>query len=187
LLESEATMRPHLLLLFASLFCAMPAIADEMPQRKPGLWEIKMTMGGQEVPLRGIQQCIDAATDALMTTNVGGAMGGECAKPRISSNSSSSSNSSITVDSTCKIGSTTTSTRAVIAGDFNSAYTITITQMPAEGAAHAGSGGQPQMVMQAKWIGPCRQGQRPGDIMMPGGVTINVRDLAIGSGAPPRR
>jgi len=175
-------MRPYLLLIPASLFCAMPAVSDELPQRKAGLWEIKMMMGGRELPFRNIQQCTDAETDASMSANLGGVMGSDCAKPRISN-----SGGTITVDSTCKIGAGTTSTRAVITGDFNSAYTIAVTPMPAAGAATAGSGTQPPMTMQAKWIGPCLEGQRPGDIIMPGGIKLNIRSLAIGSGAPPRR
>jgi hypothetical protein len=40
--------------------------------------------------------------------------------------------------------------------------------------------------MEARWIGPCQQGQRPGDIILPGGIKLNVRSLAIGS-APATR
>ena len=174
-------MRPYLLLIPASLFCAMPAVSDELPQRKAGLWEIKMVMGGRELPFRNIQQCTDAETDAAMSTNLGGAMGSDCAQPRISN-----SGGTITMDSTCKIGSSTTSTRAVITGDFDSAYTIAVMPMPAGGAATAGSGAQPHMTMHAKWIGPCLAGQRPGDIIMPGGIKLNIRSLAIGAGTGAR-
>ncbi|MPZ55558.1 MAG: DUF3617 family protein [Rhizobiales bacterium] len=164
-------MRP-LFLLPACLFCVTPlAAADEFPKRKPGLWEIKVMMGGREVPLRNIQQCTDAETDALMTTNFNGMAGSACDKPKITS-----SGDIVTVDTTCKIGSNTTSTRAVFAGDFDSAYTITVSGGPA-------AGGQ-SMTMEAKWIGPCRTGQKPGDIIMPGGIKLNVRSLAVGSGGP---
>jgi hypothetical protein len=166
----EMTMRA-LLLIPACLLCAVPATAGELPSRKPGLWEIKMNMGGREVPLRNIQQCTDAETDASMMTNVNAMAGGACEKPRISSRGGS-----ITVDTTCKIGGATTSTRAVFAGDFDSAYTITVS---GDGAASGHS-----MTMEAKWIGPCRAGQKPGDIIMPGGIKLNVRSLATGTGGP---
>ena len=171
-------MRPHLFLLIpACLFGALPAAADELPKRKAGLWELKMAFGGRESPLQNIQQCTDAETDALMTTNFGGGMGDKCDKPKISK-----SGDTFTVESRCRIGGTTMATRAVITGDFNSAYTVAVT--PLEGG---GQGSDRAMTMQAKWVGPCRQGQRAGDIIMPGGIRINVRELAIGTGAPPRR
>jgi hypothetical protein len=64
----------------------------------------------------------------------------------------------------------------VFAGDFDSSYTMTVS---GDGAA----GGQ-SLTMEAKWIGPCREGQKPGDIMMPGGIKLNVRSLATEAGGP---
>ena len=174
-------MRSHLLLIPVLLCGAMPATAEELPKRKPGLWEIRMVVGGREVPLRNIQQCTDAETETLMSTNLGGVMGSHCEQPKISN-----SGGTITVDSRCTIGSRPTTTRAVIRGDFDSAYTVTLTSPPAAGGSLTGSASdaQPHMTMEARWVGPCREGQRPGDIIMPGGIKLNVRDLAIGSGTP---
>jgi hypothetical protein len=151
-----------------------------MPKRKAGLWEIKMMVAGREMPMRNIQQCTDAETDSMMSTNLGGAMGSDCAKPTITR-----TGGAITVDSTCKFAGATTTTRAVFTGDFDSAYTVAVSSVPA-GAANAASSGQPQMTMEAKWLGPCQDGQKPGDIIMPGGVKLNIRSLAIGTGARTR-
>jgi hypothetical protein len=163
----EAGMRPYLLLIPA-LVCALPAAADELPTRKPGLWEIKMTIRGRELPMGNVQQCTDAETDALMTSSIVNMAGSECTKPTITH-----IGATYTVDSTCRIGPAATATRAVIAGDFDSAYTVTVSSEP----------GTTRMAMEAKWIGPCKHGQRPGDIIMPGGIRINVRELAIRPGA----
>jgi hypothetical protein len=171
-------MQLHLLVISAGLLCALPAAADDMPKRKAGLWEIKMMMGGRALPMQNIQQCTDAETDSMMSTNLG-AMGSDCAKPKITN-----SGGAITVDSTCKIAGTTTSTRAVFSGDFDSAYTVAITSSGR--AAAAGPSGQPQMTMEAKWLGPCREGQKPGDMIMPGGSKLNIRSLTTGSGGPNR-
>ena len=170
-------MRPLLLLIPAGLLCTQPAAADDMPKRKAGLWEIKMMVAGREMPMRNIRQCTDAETDSMMSTNFGGPMAGDCAKPTITRISGA-----ITVDSTCTIAGTTTSTRAVFTGDFDSAYTVAVTSMPGRAGAGAGPGGQPQMTMEAKWLGPCREGQKPGDIIMPGGIKLNIRTLAVGAG-----
>jgi hypothetical protein len=40
------------------------------------------------------------------------------------------------------------------------------------------------MVVAAKWLGPCHADQKPGDMIMPGGVKMNLRDLGNGIGVP---
>jgi hypothetical protein len=45
------------------------------------------------------------------------------------------------------------------------------------------------MTITAKWLGPCEAGQKPGDLILPGGMKINLRDMQnrVGTpgGAPP--
>jgi len=33
------------------------------------------------------------------------------------------------------------------------------------------------MTIDAKWTGACKADQRPGDIVMPGGVKMNINDI----------
>ena len=40
-------MHPRLSLVALALVCASPAAAQELPPRKAGLWEIKMTTEGE--------------------------------------------------------------------------------------------------------------------------------------------
>ena len=173
-------MRPHLVLA-ACLLAAAPAIADELPKRKPGLWDVSMAVEGQKIPFNKIQQCTDTETDALMLTNFSGAIGETCAPPTIQN-----SGGTITIDSACTFGNSTTSTHAVITGDFDSAYTVKVTSKQTGGAPlpTLGPGGEVKMSLDAKWVGPCGPRQRAGDIVMPGGITINVRQLAIRRQAP---
>jgi hypothetical protein len=176
-------MRPHLPIILACLVGALPATAaDELPKRKAGLWEIKV-VGGREAPLRSIRQCVDAETDTLMMTSFTDLIGRKCDKPEIRTGGGA-----ITVDATCTIGSATRTTRAVITGDFDSAYTIAVSLAPAGAVAPAsnGSGAQPITTVEAKWLGPCAEGQRPGDIILPGGIKLNVRSFGIDAGALPR-
>jgi hypothetical protein len=172
-------MRPHLLLIPACLLCAAPAPADELPKRKAGLWEIRMIAGGRDMPLRNVQQCTDAETDSLLATSLGGVIGSNCDQPKISN-----SGTTVSIDSRCKVGSKTMATRALITGDFDSAYTVTLTSPSAAGGSSTGamSDDQPLMTMEARWLGPCREGQRPGDIILPGGIRMNVRSFGIESG-----
>ena len=42
--------------------CAVPALAAELLSSKPGLWQVKTSIGGSNVPAPVIKQCIDAAS-----------------------------------------------------------------------------------------------------------------------------
>ena len=46
--------------------CILPVRADELPPRKPGLWELTITHEGVNVPPQRWQQCIDEETDRSM-------------------------------------------------------------------------------------------------------------------------
>jgi hypothetical protein len=48
----------------------------------------------------------------------------------------------------------------------------------------AAPGGKSSVTMSAKWLGPCAAGQRPGDMIMPNGMKINIPDLQK-RGIPP--
>jgi hypothetical protein len=70
-------------------------------------------------------------------------------------------------------GATVTS-HAETSGDFNSAYTVTVTSRSEGGRLGTRDS---KIAMTAKWTGPCKDGQKPGDVVMPGGFKMNMRDL----------
>jgi len=153
---------------------ALPAHALDLPARKAGLWEMKMTFEGRNQPEQTSQHCIDAATDKQMNS-VGGSMTREsCSKQDIRR-----VGDSIVVDSVCKIGDATTTSHAVVSGDFNSAYTVRATSKREGGRAVPGmpADGASNMTIEAKWLGACAAGQKPGDIIMAGGRKINILDM----------
>ena len=167
-----------------------PAASAEMPVRKAGLWEMKMTMEGRGMPAMTMQQCTNAATDKLMTSNFGNIGREDCSKRDIQV-----SGRTVTVDSVCKIGGTTMATHAVVSGDFNAAYTIKVSSKREGGPpAPAGAAGETNLSIEAKWVGPCKDDQKPGDMILPGGQKVNITDLqnlrfppggnAPGPGAP---
>jgi hypothetical protein len=50
-------------------------------------------------------------------------------------------------------------------------------------------GAATHMKIAATWLGPCKKGQRPGDMIMGNGMTMNILDLQKGippHGMPPR-
>jgi hypothetical protein len=153
---------------------AVPPLAAEMPSRKAGLWEIKASFENRNVPSQTIQQCTDMATDEALQSNAG-QLGAQrtCSKREVGR-----SGNTVTIDSTCTVGGRTATSHAVIAGDFNSAYTMTITTQ-VEGVP----GGARMTTMSAKWLGPCAADQKPGDMFV-GGRKFNINDPR--SLVPPR-
>ena len=94
----------------------------------------------------------------------------------------------ITVDSVCTFGGTTTTSHAVVTGSFDSAYTMKVASTRAGGPPMPGGapGAETHMTIEAKWLGPCAAGQKPGDVIMSNGMSMNVLDLQKMRGAPPR-
>jgi Protein of unknown function (DUF3617) len=146
------------------VFFALPALAAEMPSRKAGLWEVKTSFDGGNMPAVVIRQCVDAATDQMMQSGAGPNSQRDCSKRDVQK-----SGDSITIDSTCTIAGKSRTAHAVITGSFDSAYTMTMTSQ-GDGTTGAGK----TMTMAAKWIGPCAADQKPGDTIMPNGMKFNV-------------
>ena len=159
----------------AVMLFAAPAIALDLPARKPGLWELKMTFqGNSRLPVQTMKQCTDASSDRLMTYNFGGSAEKNCQKQDISR-----SGNSIVIDSVCSFGGLIATSHAVVSGDFNSAYTVEVTSQREGGRPIPGVSptGEMHMTIAATWLGACAAGQRPGDIIMSNGVTMNVLDM----------
>ncbi|MES2031139.1 MAG: DUF3617 family protein [Pseudomonadota bacterium] len=149
----------------------MSAIADpiELPARKAGLWEMKM-QGSAGMPGMTMQHCTDETTDKFMNTTFL-----PMAKDMCSKNEMKKTATGYVTDSVCNIGGTTSTSHAEITGDFNSAYTMKITSQNSGGAK--ANAGDSTTQLEAKWLGACKPDQKPGDIMMPGGMKMNVKDM----------
>ena len=164
--------------LVLALACAGTAWAAEMPTRKAGLWEMTTSAGGHSVKM---QQCTDAKTDQAMQARAGSAPPGDCSKRDVQK-----SGGTITVDSVCTIGGKTMTSHIVVTGSFDSDYTMTMT-MTSQGE---GKPSGPAANLHARWLGPCAADQKPGDMIMPNGMKMNVFEMQKGmrppgvSGAP---
>src|SRR5215475_5360402 len=139
------------------VICATPALADELPTRKPGLWEVRTGVGNPNAPAITIQQCIDPETDPLMLS-----IAGPFAKEACSKQSVQKSADVITIDSACTFAGKAVTAHAVVTGSFDSAYTMTVTSQSADA-----SDAKVTMTIGAKWLGACAAGQRPGDMVLP--------------------
>lgn len=153
----------------ATLITAGSAAAADTPKRKSGLWEITNSMSGQYQMKTTMQQCVDQNTDKLMEQN-----GRKEAEKNCSRNDTKQEGGKVIVDSVCQFEGTTATTHAEFSGDFGSNYRgdiKTTYNPPMQGMKEM------QMSIAAKWLGPCAAGQKPGDIIMPGGMKINPADF----------
>jgi hypothetical protein len=118
-----------------------------------------------------------------MNANFGGSAQEACSKQEVTQSAGT-----IIVDSVCKFSDTTTTTHAVVTGSFDSAYTVNVTSTREGGRPSPGAspGGATHMTIQATWLGSCAAGQRPGDVIMADGITMNILDLRKQSRPPAR-
>jgi hypothetical protein len=151
------------------------ALAADLPARKPGLWEIKLAFEGRP-GTQSIQQCIDPETDAIMqssATNIGSQ---NCTKRDIVK-----SGDTMTIDSVCTVAGKEASSHAVVKGSFDSNYTMTVSSKSDAGPIN--------LTVTGKWLGPCEAGQKPGDLILPGGIKLNLKEMGRSmptpGGAPP--
>jgi hypothetical protein len=165
------------LCLGCSLLASLPlsaAHAEEMPLRKAGLWEMKIVMTGSPMTM---QHCTDETTDKDMSN-----MASPMAKQVCSKQDFQKTATGYIGDSVCSVGGVSITSHSEITGDFNSAYTVKTT-------GHIERAGKPVdtvTTIEAKWLGACKPDQKPGDIVMPGGFKLNVKDAEKLKGLVPK-
>ncbi len=152
----------------SALSLAGSALALDMPKRKSGLWEISTSMEGMPAGMGPIQHCIDQDSDNLLQQRAD-KMQQQCSVMDIKPQGNK-----ITVHSVCKMDATTTTTDAVFTGAFDSAYRGDM-QIRYNPPMHGMS--ETKMTIQAKWLGTCKPGQKPGDVVMPNMGTINMNEM----------
>ena len=151
-----------------------PAGALDLPARKAGLWEIKMTFESRNLPPQVVQQCIDAATDKMMNS-----IGGEMRQGMCSKQDMQKVGNTLVVDSVCQIGGMTMTSHGVVSGDFDSSYTVKVSSTRTGGPAIPGgpADGKSNTTIEAKWLSACKPDQKPGDMIMADGRKINIVDM----------
>jgi hypothetical protein len=162
------------------LLPVLEAGAVEMPVRKAGLWEMKMLRTGSPAPDMTMQHCTDETTDKEMSTTFS-----PMAKEACSKNDIQKTATGYVADSVCSIGGMSMTSHSETTGDFNSAYTVKTTSH-----SQGGPAGVPRdstTTIEAKWLGACKPDQKPGDIIMPGGIKLNVKDMEKLKGLIPKQ
>ncbi len=157
---------------FAFAASALAATPFEAPKRKSGLWETTMNFGGQQAAGMTMKQCIDQKTDDLMRSQARDAqadMDKQCSKRDWKQVSSG-----YEFESVCTFGGIKHTSKGKITGSMDTGYKMTMdTQYdpPQQGMTSN------HMEMEAKWTGACPADMRAGDMIMPGGMRVNVDDM----------
>jgi len=158
---------------------ALDARAVELPLRKAGLWEMKMVRTGSPLPEMTMQHCTDQTTDKDMATASSPMSKEICAKQDIQKTATG-----YVTDSVCSAAGMSITSHSEVTGDFNSAYTVKTTSHSEHGPS-----GMPRdatTTIEAKWLGACKPDQKPGDIVMPGGFKLNIKDAEKLKGLVPK-
>ena len=157
---------------FVVISFALPAYAESIPARKPGLWEITMHRDGSPMAAPASQLCLDAKTDAQLMKNGEAMANGMCDKPQVSG-----SGSTRVFDTVCHISGSTQNSHSVMTFPDSSTYHVDVTSTYAPPLYGKSSG---HMTQDAKWVGPCPADMQPGDMMM-NGMKMNILGMTSGA------
>jgi hypothetical protein len=162
-----------------SLGGILPAGADELPIRKPGLWEIRIKLTGGAAPTAMMRHCTDESVDRRMSTMFNPLSPPPCTKSAVQKEGDH-----YIITSSCTADDKMIRIHSDVSGDFASAYTVvteTRTQDDPDSDPTLSS-----MTLEGKYAGNCKFGQKPGDVVMAGGMKVNVTQMD-GFKKPPKR
>ena len=149
---------------------AFGASIEDLPKRKPGLWEMTIIPAeGQRAPPAS-KVCIDAATDRELMRFGMGMTEQLCSKRELSV-----SGNVATIDAVCKIGNSQQTSRSTIRFNGDSGYR---TEIKAKFDPPFLGKSESTTIQEAKWTGPCPADMKPGDLVTGPGMKINIKDVA---------
>jgi len=168
------------------LFClallgaaASAAAADEFPKLRPGLWEMTTTSTRAQAqpaqaaqPARTTLLCLDASVQQEMYRMSMGMMAGMCSRHDFKYAAGK-----VTTEATCDMGGTKMESKAVMTLQGDTAYRTeahATFDPPMMGSRESTS------IIEGRHVGPCKPGQKPGDMTLPTGQTLNIRQMMNG-------
>jgi hypothetical protein len=159
----------HLMAPLIALALVAPCLAQniDLPIRKEGLWQMSTTVAG--APATTSTLCMDKSFGKEMIQ-----MGSSMQKDLCSKNDMSRDGDKVHLHSVCKFGESTATSKgtAVFSGDTGYRMDMQSTyNPPMMGMKEA------RTTVEAKWLGPCKPGQKPGDVTMANGMTFNMRAM----------
>lgn len=158
---------------------SLPVGPAALPHRKPGLWQMTMTLEGESHPPVVTQMCLDTASEARSSI-----WGAEMTKDMCSKNEMSRQlDGSWKFASVCNMGSGgVTHSQGTATGDLTENYVVRM-QSSTSGAQLEMMNRDQSFTIASRRLGACKPGQRGGDMIMNGRVVANVNDLAAATAA----
>jgi hypothetical protein len=155
-----------------------PLTPQQIPHRKPGLWEQAVSMDGTGVGGPTMKLCVDEQSEAKMSLAAQNMPGAHCGTPVFTRNL----DGSLSFTGSCDMGEGgKVQTVGTVKGDFNSSYTVSI-DSERTGSPVEAMNGKHKMTVTATRLGDCAAGQKGGDMVMANGATINMLDHAPAPG-----
>jgi len=139
------------------------------PDRRPGLWTMKLTYDDGAYKIPDSTMCLDAKSDRRTTL-----VGAQMRRSRCSEYSvARQADGSWSVRTVCVLnGGEKSVTTGRVTGDLASAYDV-VAESETTGAKWSSENGRHAIRISARWTGPCLAGQRGGDVTV-NGRTSNV-------------
>lgn len=164
----------------SSIFLALPALSavagtTDLPTLKNGQWEMSTTTSAAPGTPRKSTICLDASTQKAMFDMGSGMQKEMCPKFDLRREGSR-----WITDAECHLGASTVRSHAVMTMQGDTAYRTeaTATYDP----PLVKDVRESKTVVEAKYVGACRDGLTPGDIQLPNGQRVNLRQMPS---APP--
>jgi hypothetical protein len=158
------------MILSVSLAGLSPASADELPVRKAGLWDIKIKLTGGAAPTAMMRHCTDETVDRQMSTLFNPLAPQPCTRTTVQKEGDH-----YTVSASCNVDEKTVKVISDVGGDFQSAYTV-VTETKVQDDPDSDPAIS-SMTLEGTYAGACKSGQKPGDVMMAGGLKLNVKTM----------
>ena len=146
---------------------AVPAASMDAPKRKPGLWQQTVTTTGMAVPPQSMSMCTDERTDDLIASRAGQSQ--DCQQQSIRREGDI-----FVIDAVCRSGNTTIRSHGRFSGDFSTRYSGELRstfEPPMQGMKEMAQ------KIDARWVGPCKPGQKPGDVTLEGMGGMNMNEM----------
>lgn len=162
--------------------CGDPGGPAELPQRTPGLWEIRVTPPSRP-PRRArpvvTHECTAPEVDAQMLLAIAPGHEG-CALPDVRR-----AGAEWRVQSSCEVHGNRIDTRFTLAGDFVHGYAGTFVVRYPDACPPASPDCRDEKEFRARYLGECPADLRPGEMRLPNGIVVHVAHPAGEAHADP--
>ena len=143
--------------------------ADGLPKRKPGLWEIVGTSDRHEGAPQTTRMCTDDKTQDLLSR-----LSDQVGKNKCSKRDVQNQGTQVVTDSVCTIAQSQVTSHTVMNFDSTTSFTI---QMHSHFEPALFGKTESNSTQSGKWVGPCPADLKPGEMVSPNGVRINLNTV----------